>query len=114
MVGIFPTTAVMGSRLTLGYRQLTALQDSSLFTAGDQIWGHEFHRSTLTDAPTEPLYELQGYESKLTFAPEGWQRYQVQAAYTHLHFGANPNLARRFVDRCQQFSGTLLSLTDSI
>jgi cobyrinic acid a,c-diamide synthase len=28
MVGIFPTTAVMGKRLTLGYRQATALQDS--------------------------------------------------------------------------------------
>ena len=109
MVGIFPTTAVMGQRLTLGYRQLTALQDSLLLNTGDKVWGHEFHRSTLTDLPTQPLCELQGYESKLTFNPEGWQRYQVQAAYTHLHFGSNPKLPQRFVDRCRQFSGTFSS-----
>ncbi|MGB5900667.1 MAG: cobyrinate a,c-diamide synthase, partial [Geitlerinemataceae cyanobacterium] len=30
MVGILPTTAVMGNKLTLGYRQALALQDSSL------------------------------------------------------------------------------------
>ncbi len=108
MVGIFPTTAVMGKKLTLGYRQLTALQDSLLLDSGDQLWGHEFHRSTITDLPTQPLYNLEGYESNLTFAPEGWCRYQVQAAYTHLHFGARPDLAARFVDRCRRF-GTVFA-----
>ncbi len=103
MVGIFPTTAVMGKRLTLGYRQLTALQDSLLLNAGDRVWGHEFHRSTLTDLPTQPLFSLQGYESKLTFLPEGWHRAQVQAAYTHLHFGARPDLPAKFLDRCRKF-----------
>jgi cobyrinic acid a,c-diamide synthase len=103
MVGIFPTTAAMGKKLTLGYRQLTAIQDSLLFNAGDRVWGHEFHRSTLTDESPQPLYTLQGYESNLVFAPEGWCRYQVQAAYTHLHFGAKPELADRFIDRCRRF-----------
>ncbi len=51
MVGIFPTTAVMGKKLTLGYRQLTLLEDSLILDAGDRVWGHEFHRSTLTDLP---------------------------------------------------------------
>lgn len=103
MVGIFPTTAVMGKRLTLGYRQLTALNDTLLLNAGDRVWGHEFHRSTLTDAPTKPLFNLQGYESNLTFSPEGWHRYQVQAAYTHLHFGARPDLPQKFIDCCLKF-----------
>ena len=103
MVGIFPTTAMMGKKLTLGYRQLTVLRDSVMFKAGDRVWGHEFHRSTLTDLPIEPLYTLQGYESKLVFAPEGWCGYQVQAAYTHLHFGAKPELAERFLNRCRKF-----------
>jgi cobyrinic acid a,c-diamide synthase len=110
MVGIFPTSAVMGKRLTLGYRQLTAVRDSLLFRAGDRVWGHEFHRSTLTDSPTEPLYTLQGYESNLIFAPEGWSAYQVQAAYTHLHFGATPDLPARFLDRCYKF-GKLVTAT---
>ena len=84
MVGIFSTTAVMGKKLTLGYRQLTALQSSLLFDVGDRVWGHEFHRSTLTDLPPQPLYTLGGYESSSIFAPEGWCQQQVQAAYTHL------------------------------
>jgi cobyrinic acid a,c-diamide synthase len=103
MVGIFPTTAVMGNRLILGYRQLTALQNSVLFNAGDRVWGHEFHRSTLTELPASPVCDLQGYESNLVFAAEGWSRYQVQASYTHLHFGASPNIAARFLDCCRRF-----------
>ncbi len=104
MVGIFPTTAVMGKRLTLGYRQLTATQDSLLLNAGDRVWGHEFHRSTLTDAPPQPLFTLEGYESNLIFPAEGWHRYQVQAAYTHLHFGVRPDLPQKFLDCCSQFA----------
>jgi cobyrinic acid a,c-diamide synthase len=109
MVGIFTTTAVMGKKLTLGYRQLTALQNSLLFDLGDRVWGHEFHRSTLTDLPPQPLYTLNGYESSLIFAPEGWYQYQLQAAYTHLHFGARPDLPARFVNRCRQFSQLFIS-----
>jgi cobyrinic acid a,c-diamide synthase len=109
MVGIFTTTAVMGKKLTLGYRQLTALQDSLLFDLGDRVWGHEFHRSTLTDLPPQPLYTLKGYESKLVFVPEGWSQQQVQAAYTHLHFGARPDLPARFINRCRQFSQLFIS-----
>jgi len=111
MVGIFPTTAVMGKRLTLGYRQLTALQDTLLLNVGDRVWGHEFHRSTLTDFPPQPLCHLEGYESKLVFAPEGWSRYQVQAAYTHLHFGARPDLPDRFLNYCRKFGKLSASQT---
>jgi cobyrinic acid a,c-diamide synthase len=103
MVGIFPTTAVMGKRLTLGYRQLIARSDTLLLDAGDRIWGHEFHRSTLTDAPIKPLFDLQGYQSSLIFSPEGWYMYQVQAAYTHLHFGARSDLPKKFIHRCNNF-----------
>jgi cobyrinic acid a,c-diamide synthase len=110
MVEIFPTTAMMGKKLTLGYRQLTALQDSLLLKTGDRVWGHEFHRSTLTDLPPQPLYDLQGYESKSIFKAEGWTRYQVQAAYTHLHFGAKTDLPERFINRCRKF-GSLFAFS---
>ena len=109
MVGIFSTTAVMGKRLTLGYRQLTALQDSLLLETGDRVWGHEFHRSTLTDLPIQPLYDLQGYESSSIFAAEGWSEHQVQAAYTHLHFGARIDLPDRFLNRCRKFGNLFAS-----
>jgi cobyrinic acid a,c-diamide synthase len=100
MTGIVPTTAIMEKRLTLGYRQATALQDSSLVKKGDHFWGHEFHRSSLTHVPTQPLLALQGYDARLQFPPEGWQRYQVHASYLHIHFGAQTHLAQRFLQCC--------------
>jgi cobyrinic acid a,c-diamide synthase len=100
MVGIFPTTAIMGKKLTLGYRQALALQDSCLVKKSDRIWGHEFHRSTLTESNQNPLFNLSGYDSHLLYPTEGWQRYQVHASYVHLHFGAQPQLVERFLDCC--------------
>ena len=101
MVNIFPTTAKMGKRLTLGYRQAIALQDSSLVQKGDRIWGHEFHRSSLTEISDRPLYSLQGYDSHLQYPSEGWQKHQVHASYTHLHFGAQTRLLERFLNKCR-------------
>lgn len=101
MVNIFATAAKMGKRLTLGYRQAIALQDSPLIKKGDRIWGHEFHRSSLTEISDRPLYSLQGYESHLQYPSEGWQKYQVHASYTHLHFGAQTHLLKRFLTNCQ-------------
>jgi cobyrinic acid a,c-diamide synthase len=109
MVGIFPTTAVMGKRLTLGYRQITAIRDSLLFNVGDRMWGHEFHRSSLTELPAQPLCNLEGYESNLVFGSEGWNLYQAQASYVHLHFGSRPNLPERFLNCCRRFGNVFAS-----
>ena len=98
MVGILPTTAVMSGRLTLGYRQATALQDSPILGAGATVWGHEFHRSHLSEKPTKPLFEVKGYHSPVT--EEGWQLHQVHASYVHLHFGARPEIAKQFLHNC--------------
>jgi cobyrinic acid a,c-diamide synthase len=97
MVNIFPTAAKMGKRLTLGYRQAIALQDSPLVAKGDLVWGHEFHRSSLTELSDRPLYSLKGYDSHLQYPSEGWQKHQVHASYTHLHFGAQKHLLERFL-----------------
>lgn len=102
MTGIVPTTAIMEKRLTLGYRQATALQNSPLVKKSDRFWGHEFHRSSLIHAPTQPLLALQGYDARLQFPAEGWQRYQVHASYLHVHFGAQTQLAQRFL-KCVRF-----------
>lgn len=56
MVGILPAAAVMG-RLTLGYRQVTALQDGVMFQKGAIAAGHEFHRSHPTVESSDPLFE---------------------------------------------------------
>ena len=102
MVGILPTTAIMSGRLTLGYRQATVLQDSPIFGAGATVWGHEFHRSHLSEKPTKPLFQLRGYHSPVT--EEGWRLHQVHASYVHLHFGARPEIPRQFIQNCLSVS----------
>lgn len=109
MVGIFPTTAIMGKKLTLGYRQAEALEDSCLVKSGDRVWGHEFHRSTLTESNPNPLFSLQGYDSHLQYPSEGWQKYQVHASYLHIHFGAQPHLVKRFLSYCLNPSAKFFS-----
>ncbi|NJL63809.1 MAG: cobyrinate a,c-diamide synthase [Methylacidiphilales bacterium] len=106
MVGIIPSTAIMGKRLTLGYRQAVAMQDSPMISRGFQIRGHEFHRSTLDLEPQNPLLEMQlGYDSQ-KFKSEGWQIHQVHASYLHLHFGANLEIPKRFLKHCFQFTNS--------
>jgi cobyrinic acid a,c-diamide synthase len=106
MVGVLPTTTVMEKRLTVGYRQATALQDSPLLETGATIWGHEFHHSQLTAMPDKPLFETRGYDQrgKGKAATEGWRVHQVHASYVHLHWGGHPEIPVQFLQRCQQFS----------
>ena len=100
MVGILPCQVSMGQRLTLGYRQATALQDSPLMAAGDIAWGHEFHRSSLKQLSPEPLYQIQGYGPNRAKTTEGWRVHQVHASYVHLHWGANPDMPQQFLATC--------------
>jgi cobyrinic acid a,c-diamide synthase len=104
MVGIIPSTAVMGKRLTLGYRQAVAMADSPMISRGSKIRGHEFHRSTLNLEPKNPLFTMQlGYDSQ-HFKSEGWQIHQVHASYLHVHFGGNLEIPNRFFKHCLQFA----------
>ncbi len=102
MVGAIATEAVMGSRLTLGYRQATALQDSPLVKAGDIVWGHEFHRSHLSIMPTQPLFQTRGADKSSSTTSEGWRSPHLHASYIHLHFGEHPEIAARFLQQCDQ------------
>ncbi|NEP57052.1 MAG: cobyrinate a,c-diamide synthase [Symploca sp. SIO2G7] len=102
MIGVLPATTVMGERLTLGYRQATALQESPLLPTGATVWGHEFHRSKLTVMPEKPLFEIRGYQqSQGTF--EGWRLHQLHASYVHLHWGGCLEIPIRFLQQCQNF-----------
>lgn len=101
MVGILPTTVTMASRLTLGYRQAIALQDSPLLHAGTKVWGHEFHRSRLTIEPQMPLFRTLGYDVTTTEGvAEGWQLYNLHASYVHLHWGDRLDIPQRFLQHC--------------
>ncbi|MCT7962314.1 cobyrinate a,c-diamide synthase [Laspinema sp. D1] len=109
MVGIFPTHAVMGSRLSLGYRLATTLQDTPLFRTGETVWGHEFHRSHLTAEPASPLFQLRGFQRNSAMTPEGWGSSPltatpaIHASYLHLHWGGQWQIPQRFLLSCQDF-----------
>lgn len=101
MVGSIPTTATMSRSLTLGYRQATALQPNLILPLGQTLWGHEFHHSKLSTAPTKPLYTLQSLNG--ICYPEGWHLYNLHASYLHLHWGAQPQNAQRFLESCLKY-----------
>ena len=104
-VGVLPSTAEMGKRLTLGYRETVAVRDSSVLVAGDEVCGHEFHRSHLSVEPTNPVYHSWRYgkRGEVEQVAEGWGVYGVHASYLHLHWGARPDIPARFLQRCAEF-----------
>jgi cobyrinic acid a,c-diamide synthase len=100
MVGVLPTTTIMGQHLALGYRQATTLQDSPILSQKQTIWGHEFHRSQPTSLPTKPLFAVRGANAQNS--SEGWKIHQLHASYIHLHWGTHSAIAQRFLQHCLQ------------
>jgi len=140
MVAVLPTTAVMGKRLTLGYRQVKALQNGIMLKQGAIAWGHEFHRSRLTQESDTPAFEIgsqrsgvRGQESEnretrrpgdgkaghrttdnssliphpsslnQPFPLEGWHLPTIHASYIHLHWGAQPDIPKHFLECCGNY-----------
>ena len=104
LVGVIPAQTMMQKKLTLGYRQATALQDSPLITVGQTIRGHEFHHSQLISSSTKkPLWQLQGFHRHSNAFTEGWQTTQIHASYLHVHFGEYRFLAQNFIQSCLNF-----------
>ncbi|MBD2354023.1 cobyrinate a,c-diamide synthase [Tolypothrix sp. FACHB-123] len=104
MLGVLPTTAQMGGRLTLGYRRAVALQDSLLISSGTNVYGHEFHRSRLQTAPNQPLFETYRYDCTENMGYEGWALpANIHASYVHLHWGASVEIPQQFIHKCLEF-----------
>ncbi|MEH2330811.1 cobyrinate a,c-diamide synthase [Nostoc sp.] len=101
MAGVLPTSAVMGGRLTLGYRRAVALQDNLLVKANTTVYGHEFHRSHLTLTPTLPLFETSRYDCEENMGCEGWGLpANIYASYVHLHWGESREIPQQFLKEC--------------
>lgn len=92
MVGHVEASAVMTSRLTLGYRTATAQQDGLTGAKGSTVTGHEFHRTTVEPrAGHSPAWLLEDG----TY--EGFADSNVHASYLHLHPAGVPELALNIV-----------------
>jgi cobyrinic acid a,c-diamide synthase len=99
MCGVLPASAHMAGRLSLGYRDATAVSTTPWIRAGERVRGHEFHYSAITPAPAGDgtpgaawLLAARGQERA-----EGFAAGAVQASYLHVHWAAHPGLAHRFV-----------------
>jgi cobyrinic acid a,c-diamide synthase len=80
-----------------GYIEAEFIEDCLLGTRGTKVRGHSFHCSRLRAGSAMRTayhlkYSLSGREEL-----EGYRFRNVLASYVHLHFRANPILARSFV-----------------
>jgi cobyrinic acid a,c-diamide synthase len=94
MCGALPVRANMTRRLTLGYREATAVSATSWLEAGEEVRGHEFHYSQV-----EPLHG--GERAAWKLAARGTERHEgfvaggLQASFLHVHWAAFPQIASR-------------------
>jgi cobyrinic acid a,c-diamide synthase len=106
MLGILPLKMEMTSKLVdFGYVTVTFTQDCLLGPRGTTVRGHSFHYSRIcSDTGVVTSYHvdfsLSGKQQK-----EGFTCGNVLASYVHLHFGANPAVARHFVGALRQKEG---------
>jgi len=101
MLGVLPGYTVMRDRVRLGYREVTAQQDSPLLKQNETIRGHEFHYSEWVEQGTDLCNAYHVHTRKQeTMWQEGVVMGNLLASYIHLHFGSLPQVATRFVEQC--------------
>jgi len=88
--GVLPARARMTQKLTLGYREATALADTPLLAVGTHVRAHEFHRTISEPAHGDhPAWRLaDGTQT-------GWAAPGMLASYLHLHWAGLPGAAPR-------------------
>ena len=76
----------------LRYPVATAASDSLLTRAGEQVTGHEFHRTRTTPgAGDSAAWTIDGETT-------GYASGHLHASYLHVHWAGHPQLAQRFAD----------------
>jgi cobyrinic acid a,c-diamide synthase len=98
MCGVLPGRGRMGGRLTLGYREATALAPTPWLDAGERTRGHEFHYSQVELDGASPAWRL---ASRGVSRDEGCARGPVQASFLHVHWAAHPEIPRRLARAAQ-------------
>ncbi|WP_418063416.1 cobyrinate a,c-diamide synthase [Pimelobacter simplex] len=90
MAGVLDADAAMTPRLTLRYPTATGAADTLLTRVGEEVTGHEFHRTTVTPGVgTTPAWTVEG-------TTVGFASASLHASYLHTHWAGHPQLAERF------------------
>lgn len=95
LAGVVPAVGEMTDRLTLGYRQATVLQPNPVLAIEATVRGHEFHYSRV-----DPGGGALALSSRFGERTDGFATPTLLATYLHLHLGADPAPAERFVRAC--------------
>jgi cobyrinic acid a,c-diamide synthase len=90
--GVLPARARMTPRLTLGYREATALAGNPLLAKGTRVRAHEFHRTV-----SEPAHGEHSAWRLADGTETGWAGPGLLASYLHLHWAELPGGASRLV-----------------
>jgi cobyrinic acid a,c-diamide synthase len=97
MCGVLAGSATFTPKLTLGYRDAVAAGDSALYSEGQRVTGHEFHRTTVHfSGPVRPAWLMRRTGDQP--AGDGAVHAGVHASYLHTHPAAQPEAVRRFVE----------------
>ena len=92
LTGVLPATAAMTQRLVLRYPVAIAASDSLITKAGEEVTGHEFHRTRTTPGVgTSAAWRIDG-------DTVGYASATLHASYLHVHWAGHPQLAQRFAD----------------
>jgi cobyrinic acid a,c-diamide synthase len=90
MVGVVDAVGRMTKRGALGYRRATAVDDSVLAARGEQVTGHEFHRTEiLPETGERPAWRWDD-------RADGFATDTLHASYLHVHWAGHPSIAGRF------------------
>jgi cobyrinic acid a,c-diamide synthase len=84
----------------LAYREAVAVADSPLYSVGERVVGHEFHRTAVTfDESYQPawVYQVGGVDQEKAAVRDGVVHAGVHASYLHTHPAATPAAVARFV-----------------
>jgi cobyrinic acid a,c-diamide synthase len=89
---VVPADALMGPKVTVGYRRAEVRRTNPVAPAGAQLRGHEHHCSAV-----EPAGDALVLSGTSGTRAEGWATDTMLATYLHLHMGADATPAERFV-----------------
>jgi cobyrinic acid a,c-diamide synthase len=96
MCGVLAGSARFTPHLTLAYREAVAVADSPLYSVGQRVVGHEFHRTTVTFTESyQPAWAYRGDD--VDTLRDGAVHAGVHASYLHTHPAAAPEAVVRFV-----------------
>jgi cobyrinic acid a,c-diamide synthase len=96
MCGVLAGTARFTPQLTLAYRDAVAVAESPLYSVGQRVVGHEFHRTAITFTDSyQPAWVYRGHD--IEAVRDGVVHAGVHASYLHTHPAAAPEAVVRFV-----------------